>query len=60
MWLLDFDRARIMPPGPWQQRNLERLHRSLRKIRTQDERVHYAEPAWEVLLEGYFQASRSS
>lgn len=60
LWLLDFDQARIMAPGPWQQRNLERLHRSLRKIRSQDKKFHYAEPAWEVLLEGYFQASRSS
>lgn len=60
MWLLDFDKARIQSAGAWRQRNLERLHRSLRKIRAQDKRVNYAEPAWEALIAGYFQASRSS
>jgi 3-deoxy-D-manno-octulosonic acid kinase len=60
LWLLDFDKARIMPAGPWRQKNLGRLHRSLQKIRGQDERVNYSEADWETLLEGYFQASRSA
>lgn len=32
VWLLDFDRGRISPPGVWQRRVLQRLARSLRKI----------------------------
>jgi len=60
MWLLDFDKARIMPAGPWRQRNLERLHRSLVKLRGQDERFNYGAHCWEALLDGYFQASRSA
>lgn len=29
IWLIDFDRCRLRPPGPWRQRNLSRLERSL-------------------------------
>lgn len=60
VWLLDFDRARILPQGAWRQKNLARLHRSLQKIRRQDERVNYSASCWEALLKGYFQASRSA
>ena len=60
MWLLDFDRAKLMPAGTWRQKNLARLHRSLRKIRRQDRRVRYTEKDWNAFLDGYFQASRSS
>lgn len=60
LWLLDFDKARLEPAGTWQQKNLARLHRSLCKIRSQDERVNYSESDWEELLAGYFQASRSA
>ncbi|MFC0267511.1 3-deoxy-D-manno-octulosonic acid kinase [Kushneria aurantia] len=31
-WLIDLDRCRLRPPGRWQQRNLERLKRSLEKF----------------------------
>ena len=30
--VIDFDRSRLRNPGPWQQRNLQRLHRSLLKV----------------------------
>lgn len=60
LWLLDFDKARIMTPGPWRQGNLARLHRSLQKIRGQDDRVAFREADWQALLDGYFQASRSA
>ena len=59
-WLLDFDQARFMEPGSWQQGNLARLHRSLRKVKGLDPSVRYVEQHWEQLLAGYFQASRSS
>ncbi len=60
LWMLDFDRGRLLPPGAWQQKTLGRLHRSLVKIKTVNPRVHFDESNWEVLLEGYFSASRSA
>jgi 3-deoxy-D-manno-octulosonic acid kinase len=53
IFLLDFDRGRIMPgPGPWRDRNLERLHRSLTKISGNDV-IRFGEPEWHALMEGY-------
>lgn len=60
LWVLDFDRGRILPPGPWQQRNLARFHRSLRKVKRFDRNVHFREADWEIFLEGYFRESRSA
>jgi hypothetical protein len=42
-----------MQPGSWQQANLERLHRSCRKIQANDA-AHYADDVdWAALLAGY-------
>mgnify|MGYP001820461150 FL=1 len=60
LWMLDFDRGRLLPPGPWQQKTLSRLHRSLHKIVDLDPRLNFREKNWEQLLEGYFEASRSA
>ncbi len=60
LWMLDFDRGRLESPGPWQQRTLRRLHRSLEKIVGLDPRVHFRPANWEQLLRGYFTASRSA
>lgn len=60
LWMLDFDRGRLLPPGPWQQNTLNRLHRSLQKLRSANPVLHYDERNWELLLEGYFAASRSA
>lgn len=60
LWMLDFDRGRLLPPGAWQQKTLGRLRRSLLKIKTLDPRVHFDEGNWEALLDGYFSASRSA
>jgi 3-deoxy-D-manno-octulosonic acid kinase len=60
LWMLDFDRGRLRRPGPWQQRTLRRLHRSLVKIVRLDPQVNFHASNWEVLLEGYFNASRSA
>jgi hypothetical protein len=49
-----------MSPGPWQQRTLSRLHRSLEKIRTLDPALNFNNDNWEALLAGYFDASRSA
>ena len=60
LWMLDFDRGRILSPGAWQQKNLNRLHRSLQKVKAQDPRVHFEEHNWDALIAGYFSASRSA
>ncbi|WP_251975785.1 3-deoxy-D-manno-octulosonic acid kinase [Salinicola avicenniae] len=50
VWLIDFDRCRLRPPGAWRQRNLARLKRSL-------ERFHPAGAASShaLILQGYDQ-----
>ena len=60
LWMLDFDKGRLRPPGTWQQETLRRLHRSLIKIKSLDPRLNFLESDWEALLEGYFSASRSA
>jgi len=60
LWMLDFDRGKLLPPGQWQQKTLNRLHRSLQKIKSQDPDLYYGQQCWEQLLEGYFDASRSA
>jgi 3-deoxy-D-manno-octulosonic acid kinase len=60
LWMLDFDKGSLRPPGPWQQATLGRLHRSLRKIVNLDPSLHFSALNWEQLLEGYFAASRSA
>jgi 3-deoxy-D-manno-octulosonic acid kinase len=60
MFLLDFDRGKIMLPGQWKQKNIGRLHRSLRKIKQADDKIHYSPANWNQFLEGYFSASRSA
>ena len=58
--LLDFDRGELREPGVWRQKNIARLHRSLRKIRGMDKRVNFGPAQWNELLEGYFSESRSA
>jgi len=58
LWMLDLDRGRLLAAGPWQQKTLARLHRSLEKIKAIDPQVHYSRENWEQVLEGYFAASR--
>ena len=60
LWMLDFDKGRLRPPGRWQQQTLDRLHRSLSKIQALDPRVRFGPGDWEALLDGYFSASRSA
>lgn len=59
LWMLDFDRGKLLPPGPWQQKTLSRLHRSLQKIVGLNPKLHFQRSNWEQFLEGYFDASRS-
>ena len=60
LWMLDFDRGKLLAAGPWRQGTLNRLHRSLQKIKLQDPTLHYDEECWEQLLQGYFAASKSA
>ena len=60
LWMLDLDRGRLLAPGPWQQKTLARLHRSLQKIKAQNPGIHFSGANWEQFLEGYFDASRSA
>jgi 3-deoxy-D-manno-octulosonic acid kinase len=53
LFLLDFDRGEIRPPGRWQDRNLARLHRSLRKLKRLDLGLRFDERNWDQVLEGY-------
>lgn len=53
IWLLDFDRGRIMRGGgQWQRDNLERLQRSFRKI-NQNGSVTFSDQEWRWLIQGY-------
>ena len=60
LWMLDFDKGKLLPAGTWQQETLSRLHRSLQKLKSLDPVLHYDEQCWQYLLEGYFAASRSA
>jgi 3-deoxy-D-manno-octulosonic acid kinase len=60
LWMLDFDRGRLMSPGTWQQKTLSRLHRSLEKVRGMNPSLNFSNKHWEQFLEGYFSASRSA
>jgi 3-deoxy-D-manno-octulosonic acid kinase len=60
IWMLDFDKGALRPPGPWQQETLSRLHRSLKKVLGLDPELHFSNANWEQLLEGYFNASKSA
>jgi 3-deoxy-D-manno-octulosonic acid kinase len=60
IWMLDFDKGSLKPPGRWQQETLSRLHRSLRKVFGLDPKLHFCAANWEQLLAGYFDASRSA
>ena len=59
LWMLDFDRGRLLQPGPWQQQTLKRLHRPLQNIRSLDPQLNFPAPPCESLLWGYFSTSSS-
>ncbi|MGA2777990.1 MAG: 3-deoxy-D-manno-octulosonic acid kinase [Steroidobacteraceae bacterium] len=54
--VIDFDRGKLRPPGSWQARNLQRLHRSLRKISAALPAERFSAAAWNCLLAGYARA----
>jgi 3-deoxy-D-manno-octulosonic acid kinase len=56
VYLLDFDRGRLMKPGLWCDGNLVRLRRSLEKITYQLPPENFSEADWHGLLDGYRQS----
>ena len=60
LFLLDFDRGKLLQPGVWQQKNLARLHRSLQKIKRAEPSINFVTQNWDQFLEGYFSKSRSA
>jgi len=53
IYLLDFDRGRVMPgAGPWRQNNLDRLKRSFLKV-SQDGSIEFTDEHWDRLMLGY-------
>jgi 3-deoxy-D-manno-octulosonic acid kinase len=52
VYVLDFDRGRIRERGAWEQAVLDRLHRSLVKLRERNSVFHFGEREWAWLVEG--------
>ena len=51
--LIDVDRARLLPSGPWQEQNLARFRRSLDKLKAANPACNFGEADWDALLSGY-------
>jgi 3-deoxy-D-manno-octulosonic acid kinase len=51
--VLDFDRAAIVAPGPWRERNLARFRRSLEKHRRLAPSFAFTDTDWTALQSGY-------
>lgn len=58
IWLIDFDKCERRPQGRWAQDNLQRLERSLLKEKGKVPGLHWTDPDWGALLEGYRGADR--
>ncbi len=52
-WLIDFDRAKLLPPQTnWQNKTLKRLKRSFEKEKTRHG-IHFTQDNWQVFLQHY-------
>jgi 3-deoxy-D-manno-octulosonic acid kinase len=60
VYLLDFDRGRIMPRGSWETAVLARLERSLRKVTRGLPADRFGAAQWEELLSGLQMAQRQT
>ncbi len=59
IYLIDFDRSRIRKGGElWKRQNLDRLMRSINKQQDKGVDLHFGEPSWRQLLQGYMVAAR--
>jgi len=50
---IDFDKARLLPSGPWQAQNLARFRRSLEKFKVAGPGFHFEDKDWAALISGY-------
>lgn len=57
IFLVDFDRGRRLPGGPWKRANLRRLNRSLHKIGVSLAEPDFERRQWRALTEGYSSAA---
>lgn len=55
VFLVDFDNARLRPPGPWREAGIARLERSLRKVALETGTA-FDDEGWRLLEHGYRQA----
>ena len=53
IYLIDFDRGSIRPHGAWKNNNLQRLKRSLLKLKRNSSNCHFEEADWDLLIRGY-------
>ncbi len=54
VWLIDFDRGAVRPPGWWSDANLVRLQRSLHKITAAASDERFSQADWQALIHSYF------
>jgi 3-deoxy-D-manno-octulosonic acid kinase len=60
VYLIDFDRCRLRPPGLWCDANLARLRRSLEKVTWSLPPERFGEADWHGLLDGYRQPAAAA
>lgn len=53
VFLIDFDRGELRRPGGWFQANVDRLLRSLHKLETLPEGLHFSPRDWDAFGHGY-------
>jgi 3-deoxy-D-manno-octulosonic acid kinase len=59
VFVLDFDRGELRPPGPWAAQNLSRLERSIHKICRYTGAV-FDSAGWQALMDGYHGGSAAA
>jgi len=60
IWFIDFDKCEKRVTGAWMQANLDRLHRSLKKLANQSLDLHWHEEDWADFLAGYTDGAQSA
>ena len=61
VYVADFDKGELRKPAMrWQQENITRLQRSLRKLKTVHADFHYSESDWALFLNAYTSSGESS
>lgn len=53
LYLIDFDNGSVRGDGEWKRDNVERLKRSLLKLKDLNETFYFDDAGWRALLEGY-------